>query len=252
MKKFFNIVCILCVVLSLAACGTEEKENPVVAEEQESKEIKAQAGEIEVSSIEELNEVVPREVETHIAALNEKYEKLTGEIDTYDKYIQNIDQVEAFYADVYQDTKDICIRMREYCLKYGEIILESDKTDDEKYDDLDEMYDVVYDEAGDEIYDGYYDGVLDEVYDVFYDGILDEAHDTAEYEEWLDARSEEYELWLDTRSDTYEEWLDFRSESYEFWLDMKEEFWNEDMEKAKEKMQDFQEDINKLKEDQSQ
>lgn len=80
----------------------------------------------------------------------------------------------------------------------------------------------------------------------------DEAHDTAEYEEWLDARSEEYELWLDTRSDTYEEWLDFRSESYEFWLDMKEEFWNGDMEKAKEKMQDFQEDINKLKEDQSQ
>ena len=84
MKKFFNIVCVLCIVLSLSACGTEEKGNPVAVEEQGSKEIKAQAGEIEVSSIEELNEVVPREVEAHIAALNEKYEKLTGEIDTYE------------------------------------------------------------------------------------------------------------------------------------------------------------------------
>ena len=248
MRKNFIVGCVLCVIFCLVACDTKEKEGFAVVEKQKDEEIEIQID--GVSSIEELNEFVLKDVEVCIAAINEKFGQLTAEIDTYDKYIQNKDLVEAFYTGVYQDTKNICIRMREYCLKYVEIILESDKTDDEKYDELEEMYDVVYDEAGDEIYDGYYDGVLDEIYDVFYDEILDEAYDEIEYGEWLDVRSEEYELWLDTRSDVYEEWLDFRSDSYEFWLDVRSEFWNKDIEKAKEKVQDFQEDINKLKEGQ--
>ena len=248
MRKNFIVGCVLCVIFCLVACDTKEKEGFAVVEKQKDEEIEIQID--GVSSIEELNEFVLKDVEVWIAAINEKFGQLTAEIDTYDKYIQNKDLVEAFYTGVYQDTKNICIRMREYCLKYVEIILESDKTDDEKYDELEEMYDVVYDEAGDEIYDGYYDGVLDEIYDVFYDEILDEAYDEIEYGEWLDVRSEEYELWLDTRSDVYEEWLDFRSDSYEFWLDVRSEFWNKDIEKAKEKVQDFQEDINKLKEGQ--
>lgn len=139
--------------------------------------------EIKVSSVEELNELIPKETEVRITILNEKYEKLQTEIDTYEKYMQNKEQVEAFYTWVCQNTKDICIRMRECCLRYADVILKSNKSNDEKYDDLEDMYDVVYDEAGEEIYDEYYDGVLDDVYDVFYDGILEDAYDTADYGE---------------------------------------------------------------------
>ena len=79
---------------------------------------------------------------------------------------------------------------------------------------------------------------MDEIYDVFYDGILDEAYDTAEYEEWSDARSDEYEFWSDARSDIYE-----------FWSDMRGEMWDADFEKAEEVIQEFQDDIIELKEE---
>lgn len=257
MKKKFLLVSVLFLALILVACGgqsakdvkAEPEKNNVSAEEEKASKAELQTGEIKASTIDELNELVPQEIDSRVVALNEKYEKLQTEIDTYDKYIANKEKMTDYYASVYNDMQDTCIRMREYCVKYAQIILESDKANDEKYDDLEEMYDVVYDDAGEDIYDEFYDGVLEDIYDVYYDGILDEAYDTVEYEEWSNARSEEYENWSDTRSDTYELWSDFRSEVYEFWSDLRSEFWDDDLDSAKDKIQDFQNDIVELKEE---
>lgn len=257
MKKKFLLVSVLFLALILVACGgqsakdvkAEPEKNNVSAEEEKASKAELQTGEIKASTIDELNELVPQEIDSRVVALNEKYEKLQTEIDTYDKYIANKEKMTDYYASVYNDMQDTCIRMREYCVKYAQIILESDRANDEKYDDLEEMYDVVYDDAGEDIYDEFYDGVLEDIYDVYYDGILDEAYDTVEYEEWSNARSEEYENWSDTRSDTYELWSDFRSEVYEFWSDLRSEFWDDDLDSAKDKIQDFQNDIVELKEE---
>ena len=92
---------------------------------------------------------------------------------------------------------------------------------------------------------------MEDIYDVYYDGILDDAYDTVEYKEWSNARSEEYERWSDVRSAAYECWSDFRSEVYEFWSDMRSEFWDDDIDRAQEKIQDFQDDILQLKEENS-
>lgn len=257
MKKKFLLVSVLFLALILVACGgqsakdvkAEPEKNNGSAEEEKASKAELQTGEIKASTIDVLNELVPKEIDSRVVALNEKYEKLQTEIDTYDKYIANKEKMTDYYASVYKDMQDNCIRMREYCVKYAQIILESDKANDEKYDDLEEMYDVVYDDAGEDIYDEFYDGVLEDIYDVYYDGILDEAYDTVEYEEWSNARSEEYENWSDTRSDTYELWSDFRSEVYEFWSDLRSEFWDDDLDRVKDKIQDFQKDIVELKEE---
>lgn len=256
MKKKFLLVSVLFLALILGACGSqsaknvkvEPEKNNVSAEEEKVSKDDLQTGEIKAATIDELNELVPQEIDSRVVALNEKYEKLQTEIDTYDKYIANKEKMTDYYVSVYKDMQDTCIRMREYCVKYVQIILESDKANDEKYDDLEEMYDVVYDDAGEDIYDEFYDGVLEDIYDVYYDGILDEAYDTVEYEEWSNARSEEYRNWSDTRSDTYELWSDFRSEVYEFWSDLRSEFWDDDLDRAKDKIRDFQNDIVELKE----
>lgn len=217
----------------------------------EKKEINTEAKEaaIQAATLEELSELVPQEMDARVAALNEKYEKIQAEIDTYDKYIENQEKIEDYYSSVYHDMQDTCIRMREYCVKYVQVILESEKENDEKYDDLEEMYDVIYEDAGEDIYDEFYDGVLEDIYDVYYDGILDDAYDAVAYKEWSEARSEEYERWSDARSAAYECWSDFRSEVYEFWSDMRSEFWDDDIDRAQEKIQDFQDDILQLKEE---
>ena len=257
MKKKSLLVTILFFALILGVYGNQltkdanaqTEENSISEDVQNTSKAELQSDEIKVSTIEELNELVPQEIEAKVAALNEKYEKLQAEIDTYDKYIANKERIAAFYDSVYQDMQDTCICMREYCVKYAQIILESDKTNDEKYDDLEEMYDEVYDDGGDDIYDEFYDGILDDIYDVYYDGILDDAYDSVAYKEWSDTRSEEYKNWSNTLSDTYELWSDFRSDVYEFWSDMRGEFWDNDLERAKEKIQEFQDDILKIKEE---
>lgn len=195
----------------------------------------------------ELEEVVSTDVETVISALKSEYEELAADVDTYEKYLENTDKVEAFYEQVCEDTLCLCIRMREYSINYAEEIMASDKSNRDKYKDLEEIYDRIYDDAGDDIYDEIYDGILDDMYDDFYDGILDDAYDSAPYDEWSDARSDEYDWWSDARSDVYDEWSDFRSDVYDFWTDVRGELWDDDIERAEKKIVDFREDIEKMK-----
>ena len=198
--------------------------------------------------LEELDKVVSADVENTVSAIKLEYEKLVTNIDTYEKYLENTNKVETFYKQICEDTKNLCIRMREYSLNYAEAIMASDKSNDDKYKDFEELYDCVYDDAGDDIYDDIYDDILDDLYDDFYDGILDDAYDNGvPYDEWSDVRSNEYDWWSDARSDVYDEWSDFRSDVYDFWSDMRSELWDDDIERAEEKIADFRKDIEKIK-----
>ena len=265
MKKYYVLPVMVAMTVVLAACAGKPVANEVsgetvqaeeaVAVVEETKEaeevpqVSKEQSAVQAGSLEELEEKVASDVEESIAALQEEYTALVTDIDSYEKYLESVEIVEGFYAKVLSETQSIFTRLQEYCVEYANLILASDKEHDEKYDDFDEMYDCVYEDACDEVYDEVYEGILDDIYDAFYDGILDDAKDDADYGEWLDARSNEYELWLDTRSDVYEEWLDSRSDIYEFWLDIRGEMWDDDMEKAQEVVEDFKEDIEKRKQD---
>lgn len=248
-KKKSLLVSMLFIVFVTGICYNYSVKAVDAQSEKKETNTESEEGAIQAATLEELSELVSQEMDARVAALNEQYEKLQAEIDTYDKYIENQEKIEDYYSSVYHDMQDTCIRMREYCVKYVQVILESEKENDEKYDDLEEMYDVIYEDAGEDIYDEFYDGVLEDIYDVYYDGILDDAYDAVAYKEWSEARSEEYERWSDARSAAYECWSDFRSEVYEFWSDMRSEFWDDDIDRAQEKIQDFQDDILQLKEE---
>lgn len=260
-NKLFISLLGLCLIL-MTACGKKNTTSditsnvllsPQVEETSESKnsnesknntknKVKEQEG------FKHLNEIILTDTENTISVIKSDYEKLVTDIDTYEKYLNNTDKIESFYKQICENTKSLCIRMREYSINYAEEIMASDKSNDDKYKDFKELYDCIYDDAGDDIYDEIYDGILDDIYDDFYDGILDDAYDNgAPYDEWLHARSNEYDCWSDARSDIYDEWSEFRSDVYDFWSDMRKELWDDDIERAEEKIVDFQEDINKIK-----
>lgn len=256
MKKILSFILILVMALSLVACGgtadsddAPAADSNVTTEESADKDTEKDNAEVEVeaNSLEALEEMVNKDVEDTIAALIKDYEDLQTEIDTYDKYKANTETVETFYADVLATHQELTIRLREYALSYAEMILASDSETDDKYEEMEELYDVIYDGAGEDIYDEIYDGILKDMYDVYYEGILKDAYDTVEYSEWSDLRSDEYDWWSDTRSDVYDDWSDFRSDVYDFWSDMRSELWDDDIEKATEKVEDFKADIEKLK-----
>ena len=204
---------------------------------------------MEAKSLDELNDIVTMDLEKNVEALVGEYDSLITEIDTYEKFSAETEKIEEFYINTYEKTRELCIKMREYSLDYARLILDSDGDKNDKYDDFEELYDVVYDDGGELIYDEIYDGILDDSYDAFYNGILDDAFDNVGYDEWSDACSDEYDRWSDARSDVYDEWSDMRSDVYDFFSDMRSEMWDADFAEAEEIFQEFQEEIVKLKEE---
>lgn len=222
-----------------------ERKNDNTSLKTEETEIPTESKNITNGTIEELNNTVSKDVEDTIAELNEEYEQLKAEINTFDKYLANNNKVESFYTKIYETQNALCIRMRKYSIQYVEIIIASGKSNDEKYDELEELLNNVYDDAGKDIIDEIYDGVLDDMHDDFYDGIIDDAHDTVDYDVWSDARSDEYDRWSDARSDVYNNWSDYRSDVYNFWSDVRGEIWDDDIKSAEKKIEDFRKDIEK-------
>lgn len=267
-NRLFALLCATAMLLSFTACdskkGDEDKSSSEAISssaettEKQDAESKTDAPKEEETKAPsantdgDLDDIVIKGVEDTVAALNAEYEGLKAEIDTYAEYLDNTDKMEAFYAKIRDTNYSLCVRMYEYSLNYAESIVNSDMSNDDKYDELEELYDSIYDDAGNEIYDGIYDGILDDMYEDFYDGLLDDAYDNeeySEYSEWSDARSDEYEWWSDTRSKVYEDWSDMRSDIYEFQSDLRGELWSDDIDKALEKIEDFREDVEKLKDD---
>ena len=250
MRKVYVLILTIIMVASLTACGEQRNsdEKEVVVSETQSNEdiiveskdyIETESDELDDTTADSLEDSVALMVDEEISKLWGNFETLSTDINSYEKYKNNNELIEGFYKESLQVTKLLGIKMRESSLLLAEQIVSEDTSMEDKYDDLEVIYEWIYEDAGDEIYDEIYDGVLDEMYDVFYDGILDDAYDSLEYSEWSDARSNEYDWWSDTRSDVYDEWSDFRSDVYDFWSDMSSEIWDDDIERAKDVMADW-------------
>ena len=77
MKKVIAFILAAVMLCSLAACGGETVSNG------EKK--------VSVNTIEELEGIVEKDVTDTVDGLRAEYEQLTAEIDTYDKYVENIE-----------------------------------------------------------------------------------------------------------------------------------------------------------------
>ncbi len=262
MKKASLLLLTLILAMSFTACGesTHETKNPELKPtETKATETKASdAPETDVPETDAPETDAPEtdapeteapetkavlsseEVESWIAVstadiiqqLESKMEELSEPIDSYGAYFSNKEKVYAFYEEIFDMTENLCLTLYDYALVYANVVMESDASNDDKYDEFENIYACIYEDACDDIYDDIYDGVLDDLYDAFYKGVLDERDDTVEYDEWYDIRSEEYDIWSDTRSDIYDIWSELRSDIYDFVSDVRNELWEDDIERA--------------------
>lgn len=269
MKKIVVIFCVAMMLMSMTACGQEKQsydsnekstsnnanlnvtDNNIGNEESSSsnndKDESFSAGVQDVNNIEELEKNINKDVEDTINSLNLEWKELADKITTYDDYTKQVELVKAFYDHINEVNEQLCVRLQEYTIKYAELILVSDMSNEDKYDAFDDLNDCIYDDAADDLNDGIYDGLLEEMNDVIYDEVLDDSDDAESYSEWYEYRSDEYEYWYDTRSDVYENWYDTRSDIYSFYYDMRGDLWGNEIEEAEETLADYKEDVEKLK-----
>lgn len=234
MKRIITLVLAMVVLFTLASCGGDT----TVSNGEKT---------VSVGTIEELQEVMANDVVDTAEGLRAEYDMLMAEIDTYDKYIKNVDKVEAFYNKVNEETKAICIRMREYSISYTEIVMDSNDTNEEKYDTIGDLYDCIYEDACGDIYDSIYEDLLGDMYDSIYGGVVRDGYEYAQYEEWSDASSAAYDMWSDSLSDVYDEWSDALSDIYDYWSDVYGDIYGGDEQGVREETAKFREEIGGLK-----
>ena len=236
MKKIIVITLTLIMAVAMAACSGEA--TVTTSEEKQ----------VSVGTIEELELLIEEDVTNTTSALNTEYETLVAEINTFEAYQKNVDKVQAFYDKIYDENREMCIRMREYSVAYAKLITSSNATNDEKEDAIDSMYDAIYDDACGDIYDAIYDDLMGEMYDAFYDGVVSDGYDYVAYERWYDMSSEAYEMWSDCGSDIYDEWSDCGSDVYDFWSDIYSAMWDDDDAEIQEEIEGFEADIKAMRE----
>ena len=276
MKKITAFLLAIVMLLSLVACGTEtpqSTETQLGASSTDAPATDPSAGTTEPSSdattppkstdkpaeysysidltgvttLEELEARIEEHLASTIASLNEQWEALAAEIDTYEKYVENAERVSEFYETVIAETEQMCIMLYEYSAAYARMILDSDMSADDKYDAIDGINDCLYEDACDEINDEIYEGLLDDMNDYFYEGILNDAQGDVDYSDWYDVCSEEYSQWYDTASEVYGLYYDAASEIYSFYYDMASELYSRDYERAEKVYGRFLEKIAKAK-----
>lgn len=240
MKKTKRILYILIIlmILTLTGCNTQISNTANLNN--------LNLGE-KITTSEELKEKVKNDIDDTITKLNNDFESLKKEINTYGKYSKNKDKIQEFYINISNTQNQLNIRLREYSLSYTQSIVNSNLSSDEKYEKLEDLYDIIYEDAADDIYEKIDNGVLKNMFDTYYDGILEDAYDKVSYEKWYHITSKEYDMWSDTSSDIYDNWSDLKSDIDKLYTDISDEIWEEDMERANEKLQNFKEDIDTLK-----
>ena len=102
--------------------------------------------------------------------LDEKWKTISKEVNTFDGYKNNKEKISNYYDEIAANCDSFSIKIREYALKYGEIIINSDKSFDDKYDELEKIYDDIYSDITEELYDEVYSDLLEDMYDYYYDG----------------------------------------------------------------------------------
>ena len=191
------------------------------------------------STPKELEEVVDSHVSECVQALNKEWSDLSSRIDTYEKYRDNVDDVEDFHKHIEESSEQILKMISQYAVVYANLVMESDSSSKNKYNEMEDLKDCIYDDACDYVKDDIYDELLGDIKDYYYDGILKEAKKNIAYGEWSDARGNAYSWWSDTRDDVYGEWSDTRDDIYSFWTDLRSELFSGDIDKANKKIQKF-------------
>lgn len=200
-----------------------------------------------IATIDELETRIEEHLDSLIKSLYSRWEALSADIDTYEKYCDNVTKVSEFYETVIDETNQMCIMLFDYSTVYARMILDADMSNKEKYKAIDGINDCLYDDACDEIHDEIYEGILDEMNDYFYEGILDDAQDRVNYSDWYDVCSDEYSLWYDTSSEVYSIYYDAASDIYSFYYDLSGELYSGDTERAEKTYAKFLQKIDKVK-----
>ena len=168
MKRLLSLMLVLCMVLSLAACGGGENE--------ETNNDNPSKVKIDYSTLEGILTGIAADFTATSEEINTELANVQKSIgDTFSGYENNIDKIEAYYTFCIDTTKKLYSRTWDNSVKYYKLVASSvDHSDADGIDSATEdFYDAIYEDAFDELYDIIYEDAFDDFYDVIYEDAFD-------------------------------------------------------------------------------
>ena len=253
MKKIILILLSVVLMTSLASCSSDHgsDQSEQTDTEQSSNIEKNPLFELDldgITTLEDLETHIEKKLDTFISDLNDRFETLKSEIDSYEKYTSDQHRITEFYQTVIKETEQVGFMLCEYTAVYAQMILDADMSMKDKYNAVEGIHDLIYEDAFDEIHDEIYDGILDDMYDTFYDGILDDAQDEIAYDTWYSTTSNEYDQWYEASSEVYDACYETASDIYSFSYDLASELYDKDIARAEKRLERFLSKIDRMKE----
>ncbi len=154
------------------ASAEEEAEEEAVEEVEEAEEAIAH----EYPVVENLDRTVSADVDAVVKRLEDGFDELTGQIGTYEEYIEKLDLIEDYYQLVGDETNALYLRSLDNAMGYVRTLI-----DDGRYaedgGDIEEIYEVISTDAAEEIFNEIYDNLLNDLSESFLNGILQDMQD---------------------------------------------------------------------------
>ena len=124
-----------------------------------------------------------------------EWETMAADIDTFDEYKENVDSIEAFHTHIEESASQILVMICDYGAAYAGMIIQSDSSPKDMYNDFEDFKDCLYEDACKIVKDEIYEDLLGEMKDYYYEGIIQDAKDSISYSEWSEARRDAYNWW---------------------------------------------------------
>lgn len=234
MKKIQLICMGVILAVSLCACSGNSKpveQNKSASEASVEEKVETDSGKTEedsgkntsddwkkYSSLEEYAETISADVQASADKINEEWEAVNKDTDSYEEYRDNKDRVTGFYAFCEEESATLYAGLSDKAVNYFKAIVESGAVDD--YDKWDGAMEKFYD-TWDNSVSGYYDtwdGIYGNSYDHMDNTVTMDA--TSDYEEYSNLWAEMYKAYSDSWGVMYKQYSDSWAEIYAMYSDV--------------------------------
>ncbi len=194
---------------------------------------------ISKASVDELENELMEKLEGEIDELNTAWEDMKYDIETAEDYVDNVGDVAAFYDEIVYSTENMSMIVYDYAIKIAEAVIYGDSSVEDKADEIEALYDVIYFDAMDLLDSEIDDGILDDMEDYFYYDILqDEYIHNIDDVDYID---EENNMW-NIAEGLVNDWISMVEEDvYDLYSDLEDDLWDEDIDAAKAVLDEFKE-----------
>ena len=136
MKKVLSCIFVCLLMLTMSGCGHDDDNPSSIMDDDMLEESVQESSALETNlaniySIDEVKKQSLQDIKDTADEIATSNKKIKSEINSYQKYMNHIDRIDAYYDHVVEVVEEMGIRQREYALRYMQLYAKQNNGYDE-------------------------------------------------------------------------------------------------------------------------